>query len=194
MQANNQWIFILVTTKKIIMILKNLLYILIVLLFSFCGKFSFDDKFKLKRENYYGNQLKLSGYYYNGDSLRIHESYFLFQNGIVLVGNGSDQNVNSSFAFLESQFTSQQWKEEIKSKKKYWGTFQLVGNLIKLERYYSSDGQNKSYIFEGEITNDTTFIFNKSSRSNGKEKSNENKVFHFKIFKTKPDSTNKFIK
>lgn len=182
------------TTKKIIMILKNLLYTLIVLLFSFCGKFSFDDKFKLKRENYNGSQLKLSGYYYNGDSITIHESYFLFQNGIVLIGNGSDRNVNSSFSFLESQFTSQQWKEEIKSKKKYWGTFHLEGNLIKLERYYSSDGKHKSYIFEGEIINDTSFTFNKSSRSNGKEKSNENRVFHYKLFKAKPDSTNKYIK
>ena len=85
----------------------------------------------------------------------------------------------------------------IKNIKFFWGVFNIKNNQILYERWCPSEPPYRTYVREGNIINDTTFVITKLYRMvNGKktEESELNEVYHFKQFSPKPDSTNKFIK
>lgn len=76
-----------------------------------------------------------------------------------------------------------------------WGLFVIDNQTIKFERYYPSDDITRwTYIREGIILNDTTFLITTSYRSDGSDFSIKNEIYHFRQFSPKPDSTNNFIK
>jgi len=154
-----------------------------------------DDKLSLIKQVYAGTQLRIDGYYYLMDksSNTIIATYLFYNNGILLHGGGWPYS--NQFEGLNNNFCSEIWSKVIKEYKDNWGLFAIEGNKIVFERWYpSSGGPYPAYIRSGEILNDTTFIITQSMRSNGKEVSEENEVYHFKQFSPKPDSTNNFVK
>ncbi len=152
-----------------------------------------DDSLILSPTVYKGTELKLSGYYYSLGNKRIQQSYFLYNNGCLICGGGSDESANPN-AFLENVFTSNSFDANIKKTKSYWGLFKIEGSKIFLEHWYPTEPPLKSALKEGVILNDTTFKIMSIQRSNGSEFKEITEFYSFRQFKQKPDSTNSFIK
>lgn len=151
-----------------------------------------DDKLTLDKIPFTGNQLRIDGYYFQKMDNSIFTIYFFYNDGTVLYGGGSFPI--SEIEDYEVEFTSEEWITSAKESKIRWGLFQIEGNRISFERWYpSSGGPLPAYIRTGEILNDTTFLINKSIRSDGSNEKELNETYHFKQFSPKPDSTNGFI-
>jgi len=162
-----------------------------IIIFSSCTIFCKDDKLSLQRQPYNENELRIDGYYYfiHGQKATI---YFFFSNGIILhTGDGWQLDNLSEF---EQRILSDDFIKKLRNNKSCWGLLSVRNNMIKLEKWYCSDGFCKVYVQEGIILNDTTFHITKSYRSNGSEKSARDELYHFKQFSPKPDSINNFIK
>lgn len=158
-----------------------------------CKKEFFDDKLSLKKEPYNGNQLRIDGYYYQISDGKIYTILFLYRNGVVMYGGGEGVEIEN-IEEREINFIDKSWIESVKKFKSWWGLFQIDSDNIKIERWYSSSGGGlPAYLHSGIILNDTTFVMKKSVRTDGTNEREINKVYHFKQFSPKPDSTNKFI-
>lgn len=168
------------------------LLVLICSKFLSCSKIYLDDKFTLDRKNNSSKKLKLNGYYYLAEDRQIYDSYFFYQNGVLLNLGGSSNSNKSDFKNFENVVNAQ---KEINNVKEYWGLYEIVGDEIRFERYYpSSGGPKPAYIRSGKILNDTTFIITQSMRSDGSGVQSKNETYNFRKFSPKPDSTNNFIK
>lgn len=78
-----------------------------------------------------------------------------------------------------------------------WGVFQIKEDSIWIESWFDLDGPEKAYMQSGIILNDTTFVITeiyKNKRCKKKGLEDRNKVYHFREFYPKPDSTNSFVK
>ena len=150
-----------------------------------------DDELTLQRVPYYGNELRIDGYYYHeyGEPAR-KNIYFLYRNGIILYGTTP---LTSEIEQTENMYQTGKYYELVKNDKTSWGVFLINGNTLKFEKWYSGE-EAWAYISEGEILNDTTFHITVSYRSNTTERREGNEIYHFRQFNSKPDSTNNFIK
>lgn len=154
------------------------------------------DTLQLTRTSITGNQLRLDGYYYDNyasyENLDYIDPIILYSNGIIL-----HTGVEHSLRAIDSTFLDEKWLEYSKNRHDWWGIYQIEGNSIKIEKLYHSNAWFfHAYIRSGKILNDTTFIINSVERS-GKPWTKEEKilrVYHFRHFSIKPDSTNRFIK
>ncbi len=172
--------------------MKFFLLISLMCLFNNCEKIYPDDKLSLTKTEYTGQQLKIDGYYYTINKFSNKASvYVFFNNGVLLnAGDGYDLTVPN---YIENSLSSTSFINKLKGIKFSWGLFNVEGNNISLERWYSSTGGPlKTYIDFGTIINDSTFQITNSMRSDGTEKRSENIIFKFKKFSPKPDSTNSF--
>lgn len=172
---------------------KYIILLIASALFSSCGGLLeiFDDELNLKKESFNGTQLRLDGFYYHeikypqGDLL--YDFYYLYKDGtLYTIGASKD------FNYYKKNFNGGIMQKENDT----WGVFQIIEDSIKYERWYPAE-VSKSYIKEGTILNDTTFLITKSYRlRNGKKKELEtvNDIYHFKQYSPKPDSTNRFVK
>ncbi len=175
----------------------NLIFILAIILFcNSCSKDKIwkDDELSIQRVDYNGTELKTNGYYYNkwGDP-EILSIFFLYKNAVVLDGS----TIASELLQREQEFINGNYYNYVKSEKLSWGLFSISGNTIRIEKWYPSEPPKHAFIKEGEILNDTTFVFKSIYRmKDGKktEYSELNEVYHFKTFPNKPDSTNSFVK
>lgn len=166
-------------------------------LFLGCGKSLLKhDELSLERKDYFGNELKINGYYYYkyavDDSFR-YVVYFFYNNGIVLhAGAIKEENLS----IKEEEFMNGTFNENVKNTMYFWGAFVVINQSIKFERWYpSSGGPLRAYVSEGTILNDSTFHITKSYRNQkGKvsEERSKDEIYHFKKFSPKPDSTNKY--
>jgi len=171
-------------------ILKLLLLSTIVILVSCRGE-RWDDDLTLPQQDYNGNELRINGYYYNESDGKT-EILFLYQNGTVLDGGTSDIADLSS---LEQDFMDGTHYSFALQRKYYWGRFIVEGTKIQREFWKPNTGPFEAWIHEGEILNDTTFKMVKSWRScKPKKKKDFERIFHFKQFAPKPDSTNSYTK
>jgi hypothetical protein len=168
-------------------------YLFCILIFSclyFLSTCSDDPDLSLERKNYTGEELRIDGYYYY---INLDDSYiecrFLYRNGIYLryacrtidldvVDNTILNNVNSL------------GKEKIS-----WGIFYIVDDNITCKNWISPhEGRLGTAVSEGYILNDTTFKIVKESYSgNAYPPDLREKLWHFRQFAHKPDSTNNFI-
>ena len=178
--------------------IKFLSVVLIASFFS-CEKVFQDDELSMKRTNYTGEELRTDGYYYYREQTEhdgVHYdrvlSMFLYRNGVAIYGGVYDYS-ESNFEKHEEQFKKGVYSLNYKDDKQLWHVFQVYGNTIEFEGWwYSGRGFNSLDAVKeiGKIHNDTTFeIINE----NGK-KLKYTKIFRFKQFSPKPDSTNSFIK
>ncbi|MDR1153883.1 MAG: hypothetical protein LBL04_04160 [Bacteroidales bacterium] len=158
---------------------------------------SSDDRLTLEKIDYNGKELRIDGYYrrydYAGKEKKLHgvTPYILYSNGVILgdVGVPIDRVSEMEECFRNGFYVNN-------AKKYYWGVFQINGIQIKYEKWVPSDGPFSTFIYEGVILNDTTFIINKYYRMKDIDKKSPTEVnweYHFKQFSPKPDSTNRFI-
>ncbi len=146
-----------------------------------CEKILKDDELTLKKESYYGDELRIDGYYHqNSSNIEWTRIFFFYHNGIIL-----ESYIENKTGNLEAVTNY--------SKSRY-GIFNIYSNNIKFEKWYpSSGGPLPAYIRSGVIINDTTFIINKSIRPQTGEEKELDQTYHFRQFSPKPDSTNNFI-
>jgi len=154
-----------------------------------------DDTLTLTMQDYTGNQLRIDGYYYQEKNGKFYTMYCFFRNGIVLyLGGGFSP---SQITEMEGRIQDGRFYNDVKNLKDYWGVFLIENSNIKFEKWYpSSGGGLPTYIREGNILNDTTFVITEVYRmKNGKkiEAEPHNETYYFKAFSPKPDSTQTFI-
>jgi hypothetical protein len=169
----------------------------ILALYSSCSKDKIwkDDDLSIQRADYNGTELKTNGYYFNkwGDP-EINSIYFFYSNGVLLKGGSPYVNDISQ---REQDFKNGVYYEFAKKTKYLWGVFIIDSNVVKFEKWYPSEPPYWSYVNEGLILNDTTFVIKSKYRmKDGKktEYSELDEVYYFKPFPNKPDSTNSFVK
>ncbi len=172
--------------------LKILLLLSLIVLNSCQLLFCPEENLSFKKTPYYGNDLKLKGYYYHSyDNNRFLSIYFFYRNSVVYYlgsfsSNDWKQNGETHYQNITKKVTQ-------KNIKYCWGLFVIRENYISFEKWYPSDGPDPIYIRSGHILNDTTFIITQSMRPDSTEVEDEYEIYHFKQFSPKPDSTSKFI-
>jgi len=172
----------------------KILYLLVCSLSLFlfrCDKLFPDEKLTLQRTNYYGNKLRLDGYYYcYYQETDITVVYFLFRNGIIRCAGGysrfNEDNREQEMVSYYHRFTP----------RTDWGVFIIERDKIQYEKWIEGPSGVSATInrCSGYIENDTTFHITESYYSGTKETEQMDKVYHFKHFVNKPDSTNTYIK
>jgi len=164
-----------------------------VVLVACCKTLFPDEKLTMQKKPYTGNELRTDGYYYHfvkGYNRTV--VYFLYRNGIILWG-GTYSTINID----EIETEMIKLYSEIKKTKDSWGVFIVNGDTIQYEKWVGSATSRPNtyrYICWGKIENDTTIRFTKEYVSERDETRSIDKVWHFKQFDNKPDSTNNFIK
>jgi hypothetical protein len=158
------------------------------------GCINFDDELTIEKTPFSGDNLKTNGYYYNiwkvnGETFV--EINFLYRDGVLLHGGSDD---STSFSNLEKVYLDGIYYGNAKIRKYCWGSFLVEGDSIFIERWYPSSRPYWAYRQSGIILNDTTYQLTRIIRVDGTENSEINRVFHFRQFSPKPDSTNNFIK
>ena len=154
-----------------------------------------DDELSFAKESYIGTELRIDGYYYQEKHGKFYTMYCFYRNGILLyLGGGFSSH---QIIELENRIKNGSFYNGVKNLKDYWGVFKIENNNIKFERWYpSSGGGLPTYVREGKILNDTTFVITEVYRmKKGKkiEAETRNEIYHFKEFHPKPDSTNAFV-
>ena len=172
--------------KKII--LSKSLFFLILFLFLSCEK---DELLRNTRADYFGDNVRIDGFYYYYFQGKIHEVLFLYRNGVYfkVVGDGKERTKPEEVKTLLTE-VHLKW---LKTNKDCWGIFIIESNNILLETWSITHGVHYSLIQAGQILNDTTFVITKSHYSPEKPTST-NHTYYFYPYSPKPDSTNTFIK
>lgn len=172
------------------LIMTTILLSIIITILSCRGE-RWDDKLTLPRQDYYGSELNINGYYYNITESNNYEILFLYRNGVVLHGSYASINQLSD---LEQSYANGNYYSAIKNDKTSWGRFIIEGNKISREFWQPSNGGPlDAYTHSGTILNDTTFQITQAWRScKSKKKNDLDRIYHFKKFASKPDSTNSY--
>jgi hypothetical protein len=158
-----------------------------------CSKLFPDEKLTMQREDYIGSELRIDGYYYTQTGSvkdSVTAVIFLFRNGItVTCGAFLTTDLNVVDEELPNRY---KWVTD----KLSFGIFLIRGNEILMEGWNTAGGGMRLPIVrdKGYIENDTTFCITESYYSDIKETHYGNRVWHFKQFDNKPDSTNNYIK
>jgi len=180
--------------------MQNITMVLITLLssglFTCCRKIrGKEQELTLQIQPYTGNQLRVDGYYYwtseDNEGNEAFQIFFLYRNGVILSG-GFPLTIDLSDQ--EEEFANGEYYDHVKDDKISWGRFQISENIITYEKWYpSSGGPAPVYLHQGTILNDTTFQITSSRPSHGDgEFESLNRIYRFKHFAPKPDSTNTF--
>jgi hypothetical protein len=162
----------------------------IFVLSMFLMLFSCHESFNFVKRNYKGKDLNLNGYYYSLEN-NYTEIFFLYNNGIIYrAGSGKLDVGDIDKGVLLNVKKFLYTKPDIITN---WGTYYIDNQSIYYDMRYSR-ADAPVYRRKGDILNDSTFIIKSVSRPNGKEFKEENRIYHFRTFSPKPDSTNNFIK
>ena len=165
------------------------LSLLICFIYTGCNKLFEDDELTLQREPYYGDAIRLDGYYYHLTTNNSTYAFFLYRNGVYLNAHGrstTDLNV------VEREMIKSY--DKIRSWKYSWGVFVIRGDTLEVEGWGSVGWTGKLPVYKSFyiIENDTTLRYIKGV-IDGRE-TEKNEIYHFKQFSPKPDSTNVYIK
>ncbi len=156
---------------------------------------SCNEKFVFFKQPYNGKNLKIGGYYYNinqGVETDYCDIYFLYRDGTLYKG-GSGSFEKSDIPPDVQRIDTLIYKNVLKNSLTNWGIFKISNDQIEYDMRYSRIDATV-YRNKGVIINDSTFIINSVSKTNGKDVKRKNDIYHFHSFHPKPDSTNKFIK
>ena len=160
--------------------IKYLIITALILLTHSCK----DEELTLQRVPYTGNEVRTDGYYYSyyaNNSSPPEEFivvFFLYRNGVILSARSYEK---TDFDILEKTMLNRY--ESLQNEKIGWGVFIVQNNKIEYEQWSTSVGGGLP-IFRNfyDIENNTTL------------KSFAGKIYYFRQFSPKPDSTNNFIK
>ncbi len=165
----------------------------ILLLIGGCKKWYKYDEMTLVKQLYNGTELRLDGYYYDMEDGQIWGTYFFYQDGTILYGIGTDTLDKSSLEEHDAWFSSDYFRESIKTDRRRWGLFEIQDDSIALERWGIVEWHDPVLHFSGQILNDTTFIITRCENPHTGSTHQYNDLYHFHQFSPKPDSTNTFI-
>ncbi len=160
---------------------------------SSCKKLCEDDTISIIKKENESSKLRTDGYYYHCDTDgRFIFDFFLYKNGILFRVTA----VESTFEDYERKILAfDNIQRYYRNKKKFWGTYVIENDTIRYELYYpGSSCAMSTWIMEGIILNDSTFHILKSYKPNKSDLQKEDKIYHFKLYSPKPDSTNPYIK
>lgn len=152
-----------------------------------------DDSLTISKTPYLGKEIRTDGFYYQkwDNENSFNNIAFFYKNGIVL-------NVGKSGLISEIiQQAENSINNNYKNAKGFWGLFIVNSNSIIYERWVGTEEGYKVYREEGNIMNDTTFVMTTVSRMKKGVKVDTKqieRIYYFKEFSPKPDSTNVFIK
>lgn len=174
--------------------LRLILVLAITTLFSLggCGKWNKNEELTLVRKPYYGNELRIDGYYYNIIDGEIGKTYFFYRNGTLHYGIATD-TLDNNLEKYDTWFASDYYSNIIKTNRRRWGLFEIQGDSIQYERWSIRGGGDPVLRVSGHIQNDTTFVITKSLYPHTGETYQHEITYHFHAFSPKPDSTNVFI-
>jgi hypothetical protein len=168
--------------------MKKIILFTIVLLCAFSCKYLFpDEKFSFQREPYNGSALKINGYYYTQEGDYIIVDFF-FSNGVVLSGRAfKTSDLETIDRELPQRYSA------IRQYKYGWGIFLIRNSNIIYEMWDSSVGGGLPLThYKGVILNDSTYKILEAKQYN--HVNDKEKIWHFRPFAHKPDSTNSWIK
>ena len=156
-----------------------------------------DDCLTAAKEDYFGNEIRLDGYYYQivntfeGD---YGQAYFLYRNGVILDGGGFLLSKQEDF---EEEIVNGVFNTKYNLSKLNWGVYNIANDKISFQKWYSSSGGGLPvYTRVGTILNDTSFHISISYRLSDTdtiEYNEKNETYMYKYLSIKPDSTNTFI-
>ena len=167
--------------------------LLLTLLLAGCILLERDEEdLTFQKSPYNGVELKLNGYYYEDDSIPGDNVpvYFFYNNGIVICAGGYSR---TDFEEMEKEIAKREFIEKSKNIYWMWGLFKISNDSISFEKWYPASGGYVVGIRSGKIINDTTFIITRYKHSHSDYEKTEERIYHFKEFSPKPDSTNNLI-
>lgn len=148
-----------------------------------------DQKLSMAQTYNDSTSLRLDGIYLHEDSLNIVDLFFLYQDGTILSRGSIQKNrLESKLAQLEVSTD-----DKYKSMKFLWGRYIIDGEIIKFEKWGTSDKAYRVFIKEGLILNDSTFVINQYYNAKGKGLRHINETYRFRKTISKPDSNNKWV-
>ena len=157
------------------------------------------ENLTLSKREYYGS-LKMNGYYFTswenkgGNDV----AFFLYKNGLMFDfgGVGYDLNMNlltkdqvrdSSIRYIMNLYPNRSLQYD-------WGLFNIDSNQIVAEKWLTNPGGSyRVGQYVGEIVNDSTLLL-PMTYTYPPEGNEPKRIFRFRQFLPKPDSTNNFIK
>lgn len=151
-----------------------------------------EEGLTFEKRPYNGAELALNGYYYEEDSIAGNNVpvYFLYNNGIIMCVGAYR---HADFERLEREVTKSEFMKKSKSIPGMWGLFRIGTDSISFETWYPASGGYVVGIRSGKIINDTTFMITRYKHSHSDYENTEKRIYHFKEFSPKPDSTNNLI-
>jgi len=171
--------------------MRKILSILFIVFIAYSCQMIFgeDDKLTMERKNYYGNELKLNGYYYHKAHGMIY-TYFLFRNGLIFESAGSFKT--EKWSEYEKKLKDTVSANKSASLKYNWGVFQIKESILQFEKWYPSERPYRVSKKFGRIINDSTFIIIDTINNNGEFFPKQYR-YHYKRFENKVDSITDFI-
>jgi hypothetical protein len=156
-----------------------------------------DDTLSIPRAPYNGS-LRTDGYWWHeyGVTTRYLYTYTLYQNGVI---HSTTFPLNEREA-REGQWRTEEYRRAVEDAKYLWGAFEVVGDTIRLERWYPPSGGGApfhAYVESGVVLDDTTFVITEVYRMDDGEKTAaraRRDTFRFRQLAGKPDSTNRFVR
>jgi hypothetical protein len=174
------------------MVKKMLLFIIILLLAS-C-KVAFND-LTMVRAPYFGNELRIDGYYYlNPDSENNMSIAVFYRNGVCIhiTVRLMAQDISD---FVENDILlNDAFIVRLKNSPDCIGVFHINEESIAFERWEATGSNITTMSYFGKILNDTTFLLTKRVDNDINKSYSINETYRFKQFNPKPDSTSVYIK
>ena len=163
-----------------------------VLLMGGCDKEL--HELNMSKTPYTGNELRIDGYYYSKASNSSLSGIAVFYRDGLCMFFHTSIGSKDTILYIENEILLDQ-----SLMRSSWdtpdgvGLFQINGQSIRVEVWYSGYHDIKTYDYSGEILNDSTFKITKADLIS-EETVSVNHIYRFKKFSPKPDSTNKYLK
>jgi hypothetical protein len=147
----------------------------------------------LKRENINPINFKLNGYYYCYFNNQATKEVFIFYKNSIFIDMGGFEN--NTFAEVEASFSSEWFiTQQLGKRQSIYGLFKIENEKLTIEQWKNDGLQYRVVTKKATIFNDSTFQITSISSYNGSSNvSSENRIYHFRQYSPKPDSTNSFI-
>ena len=172
----------------------SVIILFLTLLFNACAFLFKDDELWFDKRPYFGNDLRMNGYYYEKFSDNTISDNVVI---IFFFSDGTMFTCSAGYSISDIQLIDKAIPnlfDREKNSKLAWGVFAISGKTIQYSGWGTSVGGGlPSFKGIGIIENDSTFRITKHINSDGRE-FEVNEIHHFRQFSPKPDSTNVFIK